>query len=149
MQLDQDQLLAIAGVVAILLAVVFWNTLQSAKQRNAPSDEEPTTGLLCKFAHHNGSVVGETVAITDGQLILKLAGAFRAVPVNLAKEADGDVVLTGEIDWAAAEQAGKAWHESNSRGADDAVGGTLTRSEDVRAPALAAFQARHGDKEEE
>lgn len=138
------QLYTVAGVLAILFAVILYNNIaamkarheaRQAKQPKGPSHEGPVHPLLVKFARHDGSIVGETVAIDGDRLILKQAGQFKAVPIAQAEVKDEDVILTGPIDWTAAAQAGTAWHES-TRKADVGVSGELTKSSDVKSPAL-------------
>lgn len=135
------QLYTVAGVLAILFAVILYNNLSAmkaraqARQAKAPGHEGPVHPLLVKFARHEGSIVGETVALDGDRLILKQAGTFKAVPVAQAEVKGDDVLLTGLIDWAAAAQAGAAWHES-TRKADVGVSGELTKSSDVKSPAL-------------
>jgi hypothetical protein len=145
MAFGQSEILTLAGVLVILLAVIVYNNVQAMRARvkaraaARPPNDEPEGGddLLLKFARHEGSVVGETVARDGDRLILKQSGTFKAVLAAQARVEAGEVVLTGAIDWPAAEAAGKAWHESR-RHADEGVSGQLTRSEDVKAPALDA-----------
>lgn len=117
----------------------------AAKRPGGDDGEAEDTGsLLCQFVHHDGAIVGETVAVDGDQLILKQAGVFKAVPrAQVAPEGD-DLRLAGTIDWAAAEAAGAAWHDAHRKGADAEVAGELTRSEDVVAPALEALKEREG-----
>lgn len=153
MAFDQTQVLTLAGVLLLLFAVIVANNVSAARSRGrakaagaagtAGTGSEVVHPLLVKFARHEGSVVGETVAIDGDRLVLKQAGAFKSVPLAQAEEKDGEVVLTGSIDWAAAEQAGTAWHEARRR-TDEGVSGTLTTSADVKSPAMEAVRARDG-----
>lgn len=152
MALGQGQLLTAAGVLAVLFLVLLVNQVSAAQARRraqpaaapgAPPADGPVHPLLVKFARHEGSIVGETVALDGDRLVLKQAGTFKAVPAAQARVDGDDVVLEGEIDWAAAERAGQEWHEARRR-SDSAVSGALTRSEDVKAPALDAVRSRDG-----
>jgi hypothetical protein len=152
MALGDTQLYTVAGVLAILFAVIVYNNVaavrarvkaRAAKQPGAPAHEGPVHPLLVKFARHEGSIVGETVAIDGDRLILKQAGSFKAVPLSQAEVKGDDVVLTGAIDWGTAAQQGSAWHES-TRKADAGVSGELTKSSDVKSPAMDAVRAREG-----
>jgi hypothetical protein len=152
MALSQPQLVTVAGVLVILFAVILFNNVAALRARSrarqgasgagagaGAGDGSPVHPLLVKFARHDGSIVGETVAIDGDRLVLKQAGAFKSVPLAQAEAKGDDVVLTGSIDWLAAEEAGRAWHESRRR-ADAGVSGQMTRSEDVKAPALDAMR---------
>ena len=146
MAIADTQLYTVAGVLAILFAVILYNNLAAIRARSkakqaakASGHEGPVHPLLVKFARHEGSIVGETVAIDGDRLIVKQAGSFKAVPVAQAKVEGDDVVLTGAIDWPAAEQAGAAWHQS-TRKADAGVSGELTKSSDVKSPALESMR---------
>src|SRR5688572_2834858 len=147
MALGQTQLYTVAGVLAILFVVIVYNNVAAMRARVAarqaakagPTHEGPVHPLLVKFARHEGSIVGETVAIDGDRLIVKQAGSFKAVPIAQAEVQGDDVVLKGTIDWAAAEQAGAAWHAS-TRKADVGVSGELTKSSDVKSPALESMR---------
>lgn len=155
MAFSNTQLATVAGVLAILFIVIVLNNVAAMRARSrarsaaaggggaTAADGSPVHPLLVKFARHEGSIVGETVALDGDRLILKQAGAFKAVPARQAEVKGDDVVLTGAIDWAAAEAAGREWHEAR-RKADAGVSGALTRSEDVKAPALDAVRSREG-----
>jgi hypothetical protein len=146
--LSDTQMVTVAVVLGILLLVIVYNNIMAARGRPAgrpSSEEEPAVHpFLAKFARHEGNVVGEVVAVSGGRLILKQSGAFKAVPLAQASEDSGEVILTGDIDWNSALAEGKAWHGKNRAEADAAVSGPLTRSEDVKSPALGSTQKREG-----
>lgn len=146
MATTDTQLYTVAGVLAILFLVILYNNVAAmrarskARQANQPPGHEgPVHPLLVKFARHEGSIVGETVAIDGDRLIVKQAGSFKAVPVTQAKVEGDDVVISGSVDWAAAEKAGAEWHQS-TRKADAGVSGELTKSSDVKSPALESMR---------
>ncbi|MEK6975657.1 MAG: DUF5749 family beta-barrel protein [Candidatus Thermoplasmatota archaeon] len=154
MALDQGQLLTLAGVLVILFLVIVFNNVQAARARiasragsspgksSAASSSAPVDPLLVKFARHDGSVVGETVALDGDRLILKQAGTFKAVPRAQAEVRGEDVVITGAVDWSQAAVDGAAWHASHRASAIPEVSGALTRSEDVKAPAMDSTRER-------
>lgn len=151
MALGDTQLYTVAGVLAILFAVIVYNNVAAARARMQAKSakpagaghEGPVHPLLVKFARHEGSIVGETVAIDGERLILKQAGSFKAVPISQATVEGDDVVISGVVDWGTAAQQGTAWHES-TRKADAGVSGELTKSSDVKSPAMEAVRARDG-----
>src|SRR5688500_12396608 len=113
MATTDTQLYTVAGVLVVLFAVILYNNVMALRARSkarqaskAAGHEGPVHPLLVKFARHEGSVVGETVAIDGDRLIVKQAGSFKAVPVAQAAVQGDDVVITGPVDWAAAEKAG-------------------------------------------
>lgn len=140
--MDRVLLYTLGLVALILLATISYNNMMARQERQnrGARDEDERPDVLCKFAVHDGSVVGETVAVDGDRLILKQAGAFKSVAATLAHVEGDEVHLRGDIDWPAALEAGAAWHAANTKGQDDAVTAQLTRSEDVRAPALGALQ---------
>lgn len=153
MALSQSQLLTLVGVLALLFVVIVYNNVVAARARRAGlgsapkgrSGEGPAVHpMVAKFARHEGSIVGEGVAVDGDRLILKQGGTFKAVPLAQAEVKGDDVVLTGAIDWDAAMAAGAAWHAAHRASADMAVSGTLTRSEDVKAPAIESVRERDG-----
>lgn len=155
--LDQGQLLTLAGVLVILFLVIVVNNVAAMKARarartgagqakgstgSASTSSEPVHPLLVKFARHEGSVVGETVALDGDNLILKQAGLFKSVPRSQAEVQGEEVVLTGHIDWPEAATKGAEWHALHRASAIPEVSGTLTRSEDVKAPAMDSTRDR-------
>lgn len=153
MALEERQMWALVGVLAILLLVLLY-TNRMAKQgptmpRGADDGEEERDAepFLLKFVHHGGDVVGETVAVDGDWLVLKQAGVFKSVPVDQAEVAGEEVVLHGEVDWDAAIERGQAWRDQKTAGAHPEVSEELTRSEDVRDPALEALQKRKAERE--
>lgn len=150
---DRSTLYTLALLLVLLLAVVSYNNMKAKEERQRRETEGPgesdedAAGWLSKFAVQGGSVVGETVSLDGEQLILKQAGIYKAVPLSAAK-LHGDEVVIGDVDWDAALAAGATWHEANTKGQDDQVTSDLTKSEDVKAPALEAMKARQDDEEE-
>lgn len=151
---DRSTLYTLALLLVLLLAVVSYNNMKAKEERQRRDSEGPShdsdedaAGWLSKFAVQGGSVVGETVSIDGEQLILKQAGIYKAVPLSAAK-LHGDEVVIADVDWEAALAAGSEWHEANTKGKDDQVTSDLTKSEDVKAPALEAMKARQDDEEE-
>jgi hypothetical protein len=155
--LTNEQLGTMAAVLVILFAVIVFNNVLAAQARirarnggtaaasgksSSSTSSEPVDPLLVKFARHEGSVVGETVALDGEALILKQAGAFKSVARSQAEVEGEEVVLTGPIDWRQAEADGAAWHAKNRAAAIPEVSGTLTRSEDVKAPAMESTKDR-------
>lgn len=65
--------------------------------------------MLGRYATHRGSVVGEVVALTTDRVVLRQGGIHKAVPLSQARLREGDVLIEGDVDWTAAENAGKAW----------------------------------------
>ena len=146
MATTDTQLYTVAGVLAILFAVIVYNNVAALRARSKAKQaaksgghEGPVHPLLVKFARHEGSIVGETVAIDGDRLIVKQAGSFKAVPLAQAAVVGDDVVLAGSIDWAEAERKGAAGHQS-TRKSDAGVSGELTKSSDVKSPALESMR---------
>ncbi len=149
MATSTEQLVATAATAAILLLVMFYNNARARNAPAVPANEPSTDPILCKFVHHEGRVVGETVALAGADVVLKQAGEFKLVPRNQIESEGEDLVVKGYVDWNAARTAGSSWLASRRKEADPEVTGQLTRSEDVVAPALSAMRARHGSDEEE
>src|SRR5687767_10158810 len=114
MGLSQAQLLTLVGVLLILFLVVFWNNVTAARARRQGFQGQPGTGnaggssgtsghavdpLLVKFARHEGSVVGESVALDGDDVILKQAGEFKAVPRAQCEVVGEEIVVKGAVDW--------------------------------------------------
>ena len=104
-----SDLISAAGVIVILLAGIVYNHLQVARGAGRTSPALASASMLGRYASHRGSVVGEVVAITTDRLVIRQAGTHKAVPLAQARLRDGEVTLEGDIDWDAAEDAGKAW----------------------------------------
>lgn len=151
MALTDAQVYSLVGVVLILVGVMWYNRMASRRPRpsgaggGAGAGGAAGSGLLLKFVHHEGSVVGESVALDGDRLVLKQGDVFKSVPAAQARDEGREVRLTGDVDWAQAVRDGQAWRARNTVGQDPDVAGRLTRSEDVRAPALDALRRRSPD----
>ena len=145
MALTETQLWTVLAVLVVLLAVIVYNNLSAGQRRRRDGKDGPEPSVspfLAKFVQHEGSIVGEVVALDGDRLVLKQSGAFKSVPTAQARAEGDEVLLTGPIDWDAALRDGAAWLERSRKGQDLAVSGALTRSEDVKAPAMGALKER-------
>lgn len=147
----QTALYTVIGVAVIILLVITYNNMRAREEREKPKgqedeDEGSVSPLLSRFVRHDGNVVGETVAVDDGDLILKQAGVFKAVPRSMATLVDDEVVLMGHIDWDQAVARGTAWKEGATKGVDPQVTSDLTKSEDIRKPALEALKEKEAQE---
>jgi hypothetical protein len=152
MALSTSDYAALAGVLVVLLAVMVYNQLQARRAADAGGARSPRRGeddeehavhpFLSRFAVHDGDVVGETVSVDGDRLVMKQAGVFKVVPLAQAELQGDEVHLSGFIDWDHAVEEGRSWLEGSRKGADEDVAGQLTRSEDVKSPALEAFRKR-------
>ncbi len=144
---DQTVTYSLAAVGVLIVGVTLFNARMAKREQEAgPKEEGPSRhDYLVKFARHEGNVVGESVATEGDHLILKQAGVFKSVPLAAATIVGDEIVLAGDIDWPAAIEAGNVWHAANTKGVDPEITEHLTRSQDVRNPALAALKDREGD----
>jgi len=109
---SSDDYLAAGGVLAILLGGIVYNHLavaRAAKPRPKAAARRRPDSMMGRFVSHRGSVVGEVVGITNDRLVLRQAGMHRAVPLSQVHWRDGEPVLEGDVDWAAADEDGRAW----------------------------------------
>lgn len=127
-----DELVPALAVLAIVLGVHAFNVLQTRRPAPAPATGPATplgsAPMLGRYATHRGSVVGEVVALTTDRVVLRQAGVHKAVPLAQARMREGDVLIEGDVDWTAAEDAGKAWDLSQREaekddGKDEGKGG--------------------------
>ncbi len=147
MALTQTQLYTVVAVLAVLLGIILYNNVMASRARRKKGANEPEPSVspfLAKFVQHEGSVVGEVVALDGERLIVKQAGVFKAVPKAQAKAEGDEVVLTGAIDWNEAVQQGTAWYAKNRAAPAEDISGPLTTSADVKNPALEALKEREG-----
>lgn len=80
----------------------------------AANEEVDDTELISRFVMNtNGDQVGETMTITDGEVILKRPEGFCSVPPDAIIEKNGTLLADANIDWEKAREAGKAWEEEN------------------------------------
>lgn len=137
-------------LLLVLVVLLFLYRLFKRAQANAIVEgEESVSPMLCKFVNHEGSIVGEVVAIEEETLILKQSGQFKAVDANLAHLENDEVTLKGDVDWEAAYKAGDEWKAKVTKGVDEKVTANLTTSDDVKSPALEAFNKRQAELDEE
>jgi len=70
--------------------------------------------LLSRFVlDSEGDQVGETMTVTEDEVVLKQEDGFLAVDPDAVIEKDGNLLLDPNVDWEEAEQRGESWRESN------------------------------------
>lgn len=80
----------------------------------AANETVDDTELISRFVlDTNGDRIGETLTITDGEVILKREDGFFSVPPDAIIEKDGTLLADANIDWDKAREAGKAWEDEN------------------------------------
>lgn len=80
----------------------------------AADDEVDDTELISRFVlNTEGDRVGETMTITDGEVILKREDGFYSVAPDAIIEKNGTLLADANIDWDAAREAGQAWEDEN------------------------------------
>lgn len=79
-------------------------------------EKRPGEDLLLKFVEDaEGKRYGETVAVEEGSLIIKDGQSFYKAPVEHFEESAQGVLVKGDVDWAAAKEAGEAWRERSTK----------------------------------
>ena len=72
------------------------------------------TELLSRFVlDAEGEQVGETMTVTEDEVVLKRDEGFFAVDPDAVIEKDGNLLLDPNVDWEEAEQRGESWREAN------------------------------------
>lgn len=80
----------------------------------AAHDDVDDTELISRFVvDSSGDRLGETMTVTEGEVILKRDGEFFAVPPDAIIEKSGTLLADGNIDWDRAREAGEAWQDEN------------------------------------
>ncbi len=80
----------------------------------AAHEEIDNAELISRFVlNGQGETVGETVTVTEEQVILKRDGTFFAIEPDTVIEKNGTLLADANIDWEEAEQAGEQWREAN------------------------------------
>lgn len=78
------------------------------------NEEIDDTQLISRFVlDTEGNPLGETLTVTEGEVILKREDGFYAVPPDAILEKSGTLLADGNIDWEGAKDAGKRWEEEN------------------------------------
>lgn len=79
------------------------------------ADEEiDDTELISRFViDTEGNQLGETLTVTEGEVVLKREDGFYAVPPDAILEKSGTLLADGNIDWDEAKDAGERWEEEN------------------------------------
>lgn len=80
----------------------------------AANEEVEDTELMSRFVlNSQGEELGETLTVTQGEVILKRDGEFYAVEPDAIIEKNGTLLADANIDWDKAREAGKAWEDQN------------------------------------
>jgi hypothetical protein len=70
--------------------------------------------LLSRFVRNaSGEQVGETMTVTEDEVILKQDGEFLAVDPEAVIEKDGSLLADPNLDWEQARERGENWREAN------------------------------------
>lgn len=78
------------------------------------SEEFDNTELLSRFVHDSeGETIGETMTVTEDEVILKKDGEFLAVDPEAVIEKEGQLLLDPNVDFDEARQRGEDWREAN------------------------------------
>lgn len=78
------------------------------------NDEIDDMELLSQFVHDSdGETVGETMTVTEDEVIIKREGDFLAVDPESIIENAGQLVLDPNVDLEAAQDRGESWREAN------------------------------------
>jgi hypothetical protein len=101
---SHSEWVAALGVLAVFVIGVALNWVLSARPKQAQA-----VSMVGMYASHEGNVVGEVVAVTSDRVILLQGGVHKAVPKSQSRVREGDVFLEGAVDWAKAEEEGRAW----------------------------------------
>lgn len=144
---DTTVLYSLLGVLLILFAVLMYNNSKAKREtgggtaNSSADDEGLDDSWLLKFVRHDGNVVGETVARDGARLILKQGKVYKSVAASMMLQQGDELVVDGFLDWDAAIAQGATWHAANTAGQDNEITADLTRSEDVKHPALRAMKS--------
>lgn len=72
------------------------------------------TELLSRFVlDAEGEQIGETMTVTEEEVVLKREEGFFAVDPDAVIEKDGNLLLDPNVDWEEAERRGESWREAN------------------------------------
>lgn len=78
------------------------------------ADEIDNTELLSRFVHDaEGSTIGETMTVTEDEVVIKQEDSFLAVDPEQVIEKDGNLRLDPNVDWERAEERGENWRKAN------------------------------------
>ncbi|MES2155914.1 MAG: DUF5749 family beta-barrel protein [bacterium] len=108
MDYTREQIVAVAGVLAILLGVIVYNNLRAMRPKakaTAPDVKDPIIG---RYVHHEGAVVGQAIAVHGDRVLLKQGNIHKAVPRAQLEPVGDELRLMGTVDWMDAEKEGAA-----------------------------------------
>ncbi len=110
MATSQETILSVVGVLVIVLAVVFYNNVRAMREtRSRNPNTVVAQPILQRYVHHEGSVVGQAIAIERDQVLLRQGTVHKVVPLAQLEKSGDDLRLLGTVDWMDAEREGAAW----------------------------------------
>ncbi len=78
------------------------------------NEEISDTELISRFVlDTEGNSLGETLTVTEGEVVIKREDGFYAVPPDAILEKSGTLLADGNINWEKAKDAGTRWEEEN------------------------------------
>jgi len=108
MAFTQETILAVAGVLVILLGVVFYNNMRAMQPVARPPGATAASRdpILQRYVHHDGAVVGQAVAVMGDRVLLRQGNVHKAVPRAQLEPAGDELRLMGTVDWMECEKEG-------------------------------------------
>ncbi len=70
--------------------------------------------LICRFVEKDGEIIGESIDVFEGHLIVKRREKFIGVPLNVV-ELINDKIIVRDFDEKRGEEVGEKWIEKTSK----------------------------------
>ncbi len=78
------------------------------EREDSEMDKSPEIDYMCKIVKHRGKKVGESIAVDDGQLLIKNKQEILSVPLDSISAVSDDIILD-KFNKAKAKKMGQQW----------------------------------------
>lgn len=77
-------------------------------------DETPKVEYLCKIIKCQGKKIGESIAVDEGQLLIKNKNEVLAIPLERVVEVSEEEIIIDKFDKTKAKKAGELWKKNEA-----------------------------------
>ncbi|MDH7517656.1 MAG: hypothetical protein QHH19_04870 [Candidatus Thermoplasmatota archaeon] len=101
-------------IIAVEVTIFLFLNNKKQKSEEQIKKEYKKNGLLCRFVvDAKGNKIGESVAVNDDIMIVKVGSRYLGVPLKHVEEMEKTLLVKGLIDFDKAEELGEKWKKES------------------------------------
>lgn len=101
-------------IITVEIALFLFIKNRKLKNEDESKKEYKKNGLLCRFVVDiKGNKIGESVAVKDDVIIVKVGSRYLGVPLKHVEEEEKTLLVKGLVDLDKAEEMGEKWRQES------------------------------------